>query len=117
METLKMTEKKINYQIINKDGEVVDDKTFNDYDKLADHMLELADKWYQGIYSTDDKVSISTFDETGNVIYEDTSSFGSNIESTESLEENLRDLYDVSNVGESGRGFGGDVKKSRKKTK
>lgn len=113
-----MTEKKINYQIINKDGAVVDDQTFTDYDKLADHMLELADKWYQGIYSTDDKVSISTTDETGNVIYEDISSFGSNIESTESLEENLRDLYSTPEfIGDSGRGFGDDVKKSRKKTK
>jgi hypothetical protein len=110
-----MTEKKINYQIVNKEGEVVDDQTFTDYDKLADHMLELADKWYQGIYSTDDKVNISTFDETGNVIYEDSSSFGSNIESTESLEDNLRDLYGDTRT--AGKGFGDSTKESRKNSK
>lgn len=38
---LKMNENKtIQYKIVNKNGEIIEDEAFNDYDKLADHMME-----------------------------------------------------------------------------
>ena len=78
---------------------------FDDYDKLADHMLELADKYYQGIYDENDSVSISTYDETGEVIFEDTASFGSVTTQTEDIEDELRQIAD-SKRGTAGQGFG-----------
>lgn len=92
--------KKINYKVINKDGDVVDDIEFSDYDKLADHMLQMADKYYQGVYTVEDKINISAFDESGNLMYEDTASFGS-VEPTEDIEDELRQ-----SSGTAGQGFG-----------
>lgn len=65
-----------NYTIVDKNGKVLEDVNFDDYDTLADHMLELADKWYKGEYTEDDKLKISAFDQTGEMIYSDTASFG-----------------------------------------
>lgn len=92
--------KKINYKIVDKNGDVVQDMEFNDYDKLADHMLEMADKYYQGVYTADDKINISAFDESGTLMYEDTASFGS-VEPTEDIEDELRQSR-----GTAGQGFG-----------
>ncbi len=64
------------YTIVNKDGKVIEDAQFSDYDELADHMLELAEKWYKGEYSPDDKVQISAFDEAGEMLYSDVATFG-----------------------------------------
>jgi len=97
--------KKVQYKIIDKNGNVVSDEMFDNYDKLADHMLELADKYYQGIYDIDDQVSISTYDETGEVIFEDTASFGSVTTQTEDIEDELRQIAD-SKRGTAGKGFG-----------
>ena len=97
---------KINYKVVDKDGKVIDDVEFNDYDKLADHMLQMADKYYQGIYSVDDKINISAFDEAGNVMYEDTASFGGNLESTGDFEDELRSAN-----GTAGQGFGDSTSK------
>lgn len=80
--------KKISYQVVNKNGEVVDDIEFEDYDSLADHMLEMADKYYQGVYTVDDTINISALDEAGNVLYQDTASFGAKVEDEE-LENEL----------------------------
>lgn len=91
MEKLQM--KRINYQVINKDGDIVDDVEFEDYEKLADHMLEMADKYYQGIYTVDDEISISTFDDSGNLMFKDTASFGQKVE-TEEIADELRKLTD-----------------------
>lgn len=65
----------VNYQIVDKNGKVVEDVSFNDYDKLADHMMEVAEKYYAGVYGSGDSVNISTFDNTGEIIYKDTASF------------------------------------------
>jgi hypothetical protein len=64
------------YTIINKDGKVVDDAKFADYDSLADHMLDMAEKYYRGEYSEDDKLEITEFDSTGEIIYSDVATFG-----------------------------------------
>ena len=95
---------KINYTIVNKDGKVVEDLTFTDYDKLADHMLEMADKWYEGVYDPDDQLKISTFDENNNLIYSDTASFEetNNVES-EFQDIDFPDLRDIGNEDEEFR--------------
>ena len=102
---------KINYTIVNKDGKVVEDLTFTDYDKLADHMLEMADKWYEGVYDPDDQLKISTFDENNNLIYSDTASFEetNNVES-EFQDIDFPDLRDIGNEDEEfGESSGSDI--------
>jgi hypothetical protein len=89
---MKMNEETIGYTVINKDGKVVEDVKFNDYDKLADHMLEMAEKWYTGEYSEDDKLEISAFDETGEIIYSDVATFG----------ESKNDISDAFNITPEG---------------
>jgi len=109
-----MTEDKtIQYKIIGKDGNVIDDQSFNDYDKLADHMLNLAEKWYNGLYDADDTLEISTFDKTGDLLYTDTATFGETMNDESNLEDELKQLAEQ----QSGRGFGEETPKSRKKTK
>lgn len=95
---------KINYTIVNKNGEVVEDLTFTDYDKLADHMLEMADKWYEGVYDPDDQLKISTFDENDNLIYSDTATF----EETNNVESQFADIDfpDIRNFGNEDEEFG-----------
>jgi len=98
---------KVNYTIINKDGKIVEDTTFQDYDKLADYMLEIADKWYEGVYNPDDQLKISTFDENDNLVYSDTASF----EDTSNVESEFQDI-DFSNLPNSrneSKGFGKSV--------
>jgi hypothetical protein len=95
--------KKIQYKVIDKTGNVVSDATFEDYDKLADHMLDVADKYYQGLYTVDDSVNISTFDESGELIFEDTASFGSNVVTDEEMQDEFRTESKRRN---SGKGFG-----------
>ena len=45
-----MTMTNTNYTIIDKNGNVIQNESFEYYDKLADHMLEIADRWYAGEY-------------------------------------------------------------------
>lgn len=87
-----VNEGKVNYTIINKDGKVVEDLSFNDYEKLADHMMDLADKWYSGIYTTDDTLSISTFDASGELIYNDTATFGESLNEEQTFEEDVTSI-------------------------
>lgn len=95
---------RLNYKIVNKDGNVVEDLTFDDYDKLADHMLEMADKYYNGILTADDSVEISAFDESGNLVYEDKATFeGSDL--GETTADDFRDIIDK-NTDTAGQGFG-----------
>jgi hypothetical protein len=98
---------KINYTIINKDGKVVEDVTFDDYDNLADYMLEIADKWYEGVYDPDDQLKISTFDENNKLIYSDTASF----EETNNVESEFQDIdfSNLPNIGDEDGGFGESV--------
>lgn len=102
-----VNEGKVNYTIIDKEGKVVEDLTFNDYEKLADHMMELADKWYGGIYTPDDTLSISTFDESGDLIYNDTATFGESMNEEPTFEEDITSiLSSTTNERTSGEGFG-----------
>lgn len=95
METLKMTKTDVSYTIIDKNGNVIQDERFNDYDKLADHMLEVADKWYNGGYDEGDQLKISSYDDTGNLVYSDVATFG---ETRETASE-IPNEFDI-NVGE-----------------
>lgn len=95
---------KLNYKIVNKDGDVVEDLTFDDYDKLADHMLEMADKYYKGILTADDSIEISAFDESGNILYEDKASFeGADL--GENAADEFRDIIGQ-HTDTAGQGFG-----------
>lgn len=107
-----MNDKTVNYQIVNKFGDVVEDLTFNDYDKLADHMMDLAEKWYGGLYDPDDTVNVSTFDNQGNLIYEDKATFNETMNESSDLESEITNLTDTKN-----KGFGNPDKKSGKKNK
>lgn len=112
-----MTEDKtIQYKIIGKDGNVIDDQSFNDYDKLADHMLGLAEKWYNGLYDADDTLEISTFDKTGDLLYTDTATFGETMNDESNLEDELKQLVEQQSAT-AGQGFGENSSKPRKKTK
>jgi len=95
MEKLKMTKTNVSYTIIDKNGNVLQDERFEDYDKLADHMLEVADKWYNGGYDEGDQLKISSYDDTGNLVYSDVATFG---ETRETASE-IPNEFDI-NVGE-----------------
>jgi len=115
---MQMNDKTIQYKIVNKDGTIVEDVTFDDYEKLADHMMGLADKWYNGLYDPDDTVQVSTFDNTGELIYEDTATFQETMNEETDLEGELSNLYEFTqDTGTSGKGFGANVKSTRKKSK
>jgi len=63
------------FKIVGKDGKVIENLSFNDFDAVADYMLDAADKWYSGLQDSGDMISIER-KENGEVIYSDTSSFG-----------------------------------------
>jgi len=65
----------LGFKIVGKDGKVIEDLTFDDYDALADYMLDAADKWYDGLQDTGATMSVERR-EDGNVVYSDQSSFG-----------------------------------------
>jgi hypothetical protein len=85
-----MSEKKLEYTIIDKNGKVVESDVFEDYDRLADHMLGLADKWYTGAYTAEDQLQITSLDEMGNVLYRDTASFGDSMK-----DETISNEFDI----------------------
>lgn len=89
--------KTIQYKIVNKNGEIIEDEAFNDYDKLADHMMELADKWYSGLYDTNDSLEISTFDKSGDLIYSDKATFGETMNDESNFENTLEQLVTETN--------------------
>jgi len=98
-----MTKTNTNYTIIDKNGNVIQNESFEDYDKLADHMLEIADRWYAGEYDEGDQLQISSFDEIGNLIYRDTATFGETRESAKQIPESFS-LVDTEIT--KARGFG-----------
>lgn len=63
------------FKIVDKNGKVVEDKIFEDFDSVADYMLDAADKWYSGLQDPGDTMSLQRR-ENGTVVFEDTSSFG-----------------------------------------
>lgn len=63
------------FNIVGKDGKVVEDLMFDDIDSVADYMLEAADKWYAGLQDPGDNIVIERI-EDGKVVFEDKSSFG-----------------------------------------
>ena len=111
-----MTETNVSYTIINKNGEVVEDAKFTNYETLADHMLELADKWYNGGYEEGDQLQISSFDEAGELVYSDTATFGEmNNEQSDVPNEFNFAVGELELPTEENKGFGKDVKRSSKK--
>jgi len=109
-------EKTVQYKIVDKSGKVVEDVTFNDYEKLADHMLGLAEKWYTGLYDVDDTLEISTFDKTGELIYSDTATFGETMNDESSLEDELKQLAAIQHQP-TNESSGRKSTKTRKKSK
>lgn len=63
------------FNIVGKDGKVVEDLMFDDIDAVADYMLDAADKWYSGLQDPGDNIVIERI-EDGKVVFEDRSSFG-----------------------------------------
>jgi hypothetical protein len=63
------------FNIVGKDGKVIEDLMFDDIDSVADYMLDAADKWYAGLQDPGDNIIIERI-EDGKVVFEDKSSFG-----------------------------------------
>lgn len=63
------------FKIVGKDGKVIEDLSFNDFDAVADYMLDAADKWYAGLQDPGDQIVFNRI-EDGKVVYSDESSFG-----------------------------------------
>lgn len=64
----------LNFKIVGKDGKVIEDLSFDNFDDIADYMLDAADKWYDGLQESGATMTFERKEE-GNVIYSDTSSF------------------------------------------
>jgi hypothetical protein len=112
-----MNQKKINYTIVDKQGKVVEDLDFSDYDKLADHMLELADKYYQGVYDPDDSLEISAYDETGEVVYTDKATFKETQEMDSGIDGSFDfSISDLPDNRTAGRGFGEKTESSARRS-
>jgi len=102
-----MTKTNVNYTIIDKEGNEVQNENFEDYDKLADHMLDLADKWYNGEYDEGDQLKISTFDDTGKLVYSDVATFGDTREAASEISDDFNlSLREFPKRSTSGEGFG-----------
>ena len=63
------------FNIVGKDGKIIEDLMFDDIDSVADYMLDAADKWYAGLQDPGDNIVIERI-EDGKVVFEDKSSFG-----------------------------------------
>ena len=63
------------FNIVGKDGKIIEDLMFDDIDSVADYMLDAADKWYAGLQDPGDNIIIERI-EDGKVVFEDKSSFG-----------------------------------------
>ena len=76
-----MTDLGIN--IVGKDGKIVENLKFSDYDEIADYMLDAADKWYDGLQDVDQQIVFNR-SENGEIVYSDTSSFSGDVDGFES---------------------------------
>ena len=63
------------FNIVGKDGKIIEDLMFDNIDAVADYMLDAADKWYSGLQDPGDNIIIERI-EDGKVVFEDKSSFG-----------------------------------------
>lgn len=69
----------VKFTIVDKNGKTSEELTFDDFDTLADHMMDVANKWYEGVYDPDDTLKIERMDEDGNVVTIEERTFGSDI--------------------------------------
>jgi len=98
---------KVNFSIVGKDGTVQQDLSFDDFDTLADHMMDVASKWYEGVYDPDDSMKVERFDENDNLILTEERKFGEDINDEFDGEEfnlNLPELPDLGSTNKRGRG-------------
>jgi len=65
----------LNLKIVGKDGKVIENLSFDDFDSVADYMLDAADKWYAGLEDAGSTMSLERR-ENGEVVFKDESSFG-----------------------------------------
>jgi len=65
----------LNFKIVGKDGKIIEDVSFEDFEEIADYMLDAADKWYDGLQDIGATMSVERR-EDGNVVFSDQSSFG-----------------------------------------
>jgi hypothetical protein len=65
----------LNFKIVGKDGKVIENLSFDDFDAVADYMLDAADKWYAGLEDAGSTMSLERR-ENGEVVFKDESSFG-----------------------------------------
>lgn len=64
------------FKIVDKNGKIVEDVSFKDYDQLADYMLNVADQYYQGLRNPDDSYSLTQTAPDGSVRFEEENVFG-----------------------------------------
>jgi hypothetical protein len=105
---------KVNFSIVDKEGKVKEDLTFNDFDTLADHMMDVATKWYEGLYDPDESFEIKTFDEDDNLVSLESRKFGEDITDEFNAEEFDLKLPDLPDLGSVLEGLGTKSEKSRK---
>lgn len=67
------------FKIVGKDGKVIENLSFENFDAVADYMLDAADKWYAGLQDPSDTMVFER-KEDGKVVFEDRSSFEASIE-------------------------------------
>lgn len=68
------------FKIVDKNGKIVEDVSFKDYDQLADYMLNVADQWYQGLRNPDDQYTLTQKTADGSIKFEEQNTFGVNDE-------------------------------------
>jgi hypothetical protein len=94
------------YKIIDKNGNLIEDKLFEDFDSVADYMLDAADKWYSGLQDSTDVMSLQRR-ENGTVVFEDTNSFGIEDDALRNHgSEDIEVVDDHTTTGESNTVFG-----------
>jgi hypothetical protein len=115
--TLKNDMDKVNFSIIGKDGKVKEDLNFNDFDTLADHMMDVASNWYEGLYDPDEGFEIKRFDENDNLVSVESRKFGDDI--NDEFDEETFDLKlpDLPDLGDAISKLGGESKTTRKSGK
>jgi len=67
------------FKIVGKDGKVIENLSFENFDAVADYMLDAADKWYSGLQDPSDTMVFER-KEDGKVVFEDRSSFEASVE-------------------------------------
>jgi hypothetical protein len=89
------------FKILGKDGKIIEDISFENFDAVADYMLDAADKWYSGLQDPSDTMLIER-KEDGQVVFEDRSSFEASVE--DGLLHNNGPETESSDEGDTGEG-------------